>query len=290
MKTKLLCILPVCLLLGCASLSTERAKQARKSRDKAAETIRTFGRALANDEVETAMDQVSPLLEPEKREEMYIDIKRATWLSHYTDYQLDADKAVNRLDLDTWLGDTVELYVPATNADGDELSQWMVLRKTGGDWKIGEVPVRSPYKGVDVDLPSDDREKVVERVSNILTKLRKGRYAEVSLTLPEATQFVIEEGGWLSFLWGGRAGGRHVFSDLQRLDRLDIHRWPNPEEHLPSAYVSTNAVMVIYTLPYSCPEMGISDDVLRMEMLMSEKEKEWNLVSIRLYGEAIRPE
>ena len=285
---KVFYVLPTCLLLlGCASLTQKQAEQARESRQQAAETIQKFAGALADDNVSEATGQLSPFLSAEKREELLMAVRRATWLSFYTGYQLDATKAVQNRDLNTWLRDAVELSVPASNARGAQFSQWMQLRSTPQGWKLADVALKSARRGADVDLPTQDREKVKRRMSKLLEKLKDGKYEEVSITLPEATQVRRIHISWWEKLWGGSAPRQHVYNDLRRLEKLTIHRWPEPEKHLPTAYVSTNSVMVIYTLPYSYPARGIHDDELRIETLMSRKDNKWKPVSLRLYGEAI---
>lgn len=287
MNSKALYVMPLCLLLGCASLTQKQATQARQSRKEAAQTVRTFAEALADDQVTTAMEQVSTALPPEEREHLSMAVRRASWLAFYTGYSLDVETAVNNRDLDTWLEHEVELSAPASNAQGRTFTEWMKLQKTPDGWKLADIQLRSPARGADVDLPSDDRDKVAKRVTDIMTKLQKGKYAELALSLPKATQYRKRRESWWSWLLGANPRVRHVYNDLRRLKKVDVHRWPNPATFLPCAYVSTNSVMVIYTLPYSAPELGISDDELRIEILMSQAEDEWKTASLRLYGKAI---
>ncbi len=286
MKKVLYPLLGCLMLVGCAGLPPKQADQARKSRQQASETIRTFAEAMSNDDVDTATEQFSPFMPPEKRRQLFLKIRRATWLSFYTGYTLEADKAVRNRELSTWLLDTVELSVPASNARGSTFNQWLEMRNTRDGWKLTDIALRSPVRGADVDLPSPDREQVQQRMSELVQTLKNGEYEKAFLNLPESARFRTEEASWWETLWGGGPRKHHIYRDLRRLDEVTLHRWPDPDKNLPTAYVATNSVMVIYSLPYSSPTLGITDDQLRMETLMCKRKDEWKAVSFRIYGKA----
>jgi len=280
-------LLACLVLLGCAGLPPNQTDQARKNRQQASETIRTFAEALSNDDPDAAMDQFSPLMSLEKRRQLSTDVRRATWLSFYTGYKLKATEAVKNRQLSTWLQDSVELSVPASNAQGSQFSQWLELHKTGEGWKLIDIALKKARRGADVDLPTPDRKQVQQRMSELLQKLKDGQYERAFLNLPEDTRLHARDTSWWQDLWGLSSGRRHIYEDLRRLEKLTVHRWPDPEKHLPTAYVATNSVMVIYSLPYSSPPLGITDDQLRIETLLSKKQDKWKAISLRLYGKAI---
>ena len=291
MSRYLLLLVSLSLLTGCTTLTKTQLNKAETRQKEAAKTITSFGKAVADDDVEAAMALISPYVSSSRRQNMRQKIRRATWLRLYTGCAFQGQKAVKGLSLGDWLDEKVQLPVPVASKTGPGFREQVELQRSKDNWKIADFTLESPKRGADVDLPEEKRKALMKTVSEIIQKLKEEKYAEIYYSLPEQLRFRKKEVGLWNSLWGGGPHSFNVYDDLKNLKDVTVHHWPDPHQHLPTAYYAPEAVMVIYKLPYSWPARGISDDELRVEMLMSRKPEQnktkWKMISIRLYGKAI---
>ena len=287
MSKKLLLIVPVLALIGCTSLTTQQREEVKTAQQQAVKTLNAFAEAVAADDVPAAMEQVSTGVPAGRKGTLTTQVRRATWLSAYTGYSLAAEEAVMDIDEDAWLSGNVRRTLVASNSRGNSFEDTFELGKTDAGWKLTDFKLNKPIQGEDVDLPEEHRKVVAEKISKVINQMKAGDYAYIFTSLPERARLRQPKYSWWQSLIGSVPQPISIYSDLLQFDSLDVHRWPDPSTELPAAYVSTNAVMVIYTIPYSWPERGIMDDQLQMETLMARQKGEWKMLLLRFYGEGI---
>jgi hypothetical protein len=291
-KSKAMVVLGTVVLAvlgGCSMTSPMEEARASAARKVLDGMLQRYEESMRTDNVPGIMDLVDPQLGTSEQERIRQRIELTTWLELYTGYHVDRDRTLNELDTDALNRSFLNVSVYGRNQRGELFLDRMMVRRYESKWYIRDLKLHSPRRGAALDLPRGEDKGIRPTVQALMSAVRRGKAGTVMSILPdtEAAQKRPPQVGFWDRLFGNVRGTYSIGADVERAGKLDFPRWPDVEGQLPLAYVGPAAIMACYDVPYTWPAQEIYNDTLRIEILLTRSEGQWNPKLLRLYGEAI---
>jgi len=276
-------------LFGCAALPKGGREGAAAAQEQLSALLLAFEQAIVRKEPQRIRPLIAQRTLPSERRRLLQAAGRACRLQWYRGYRLDAQAAAANVASRAARKGQARMRVEATNSAGERFKDKFAVVREDGGWALRQFELREPLFGEALDLPDEDEDHIRRKLNLLLERLRSRDITSIFYSLPDDPTARVRpyKGGFWSRLFGSR-GGVRIFDDLETVARFHITGWPGPDDELALGYVSDHQVMAIYDLSYVWPEGGIvKDDALRVEVMLAEREDEWDYQLLRFYAKGL---
>ena len=279
------------LAAGCATPTNVERTYAETSRKEVGKLMAGFAGAIRAKDADAAMALVSPGLTGMGRGKVQDAVERAVWLEMYTGYDPNIAEAVADIGWHALCRGSVTIEVSALSPSGFEIEDRYEIVRHEGKWYVADAAFVAPEVGDALDPPEKMATEIRKVLQGIMDSLKNGQPGAVMAALPNSPngQIRTSKRSFIEHVFMLAPRVHRAFEDLQRVQELEVPRWPDLSGKMPLAYVGLRSCVACFDAQYAWPAGNIYSDTLRVEVFLTfaQRDGKWKLDMIRFHGEAI---
>jgi len=281
----------LCLLVaaGCAGPTSQQRSQLQHSRAQAAEVLEGFAAALRTQSPEALRSVLLPSLSSAKAGRLGFQMAQASWLTRYSGYTVQAEKAAAGLGWTDYREGAARLTLQARNGSGERLNDTVELCLAGGKWWISDFELVQPEPEDPIDPPAQVRAALRPQVQELMKALAEGHIGDVYYALPDdrVSRYRMPEMGFWQRLTTDRKP-ISLLTDLEIFRQLDLLSWPDPAAPIDYVFLGPGAIAAQYEIPYGWSGKDPSTpEYLELRWVFIAQPAGWRLFRLEMSGAAI---